>query len=67
MTLNSWADARETDPSVAELIHALSTGGRSPDTIWADPTPDEWRRIAQALPDGRYSWGSGFIVGVSGL
>lgn len=64
-----WADTRETHPAVAMAIHAIASSRRSPEAIWADPTPAEWDHVTMAVEeylihedytatdDGRYQWG----------
>ena len=67
--LTEWADCRETHKAVAVAIHAISDSSRSPETIWADPTPTEVDHVTMAVEeymihgdferqdDGRYMWG----------
>lgn len=64
-----WADSRETHMAVATAIHAIASGNRTAESIWADPTPAEWDHVTMAVQnyvesgvfpaedDGRYNWG----------
>lgn len=64
-----WAETRETHLAVATAIHAISSGSRTPETIWEAPTQAERDHITMAVaeyvahgdfpaePDGRYPWG----------
>jgi len=69
-----WAASRETNPAVAMAIHAISGPVRSPEDIWANPTPAEWDHVCMAVDnyvssglfaaedDGRYPWGGEAVV-----
>lgn len=62
-----WCASRETHPTVATAIHAISDSRRTPDMIWEAPEPSEWDHVTMAVeeylahgdfdaePDGRYS------------
>jgi hypothetical protein len=47
--IKRWAKQRATHPAVAMAIHAISSGMRSPDAIWAAPTPAEWDQVVEAV------------------
>ena len=69
-----WAASRETHMAVATAIHALSGPGRTPEDIWADPTPEEWDQVCVSVEnyvgagvfaaedDGRYAWGNEVVT-----
>lgn len=69
-----WADSRETHKAVAMAIHAIAGGSRTPEAIWANPTPAEWDHVTMAVEnyinagvfpaedDGRYNWGQEVIT-----
>ena len=72
--IESWSDTRETSVPVAYAIHAISDKSRSPEEIWADPTPTECGHVMIAVTeyvrrhdfpandDGRYFWGEDTIT-----
>jgi hypothetical protein len=47
----AWATSRETDMPVAVAIHAIASHDRTPETIWEDPTPDEWQHVQMAVQE----------------
>ena len=74
VSLQSWAESRETHIGVANAIFAISDSKRPAEAIWEDPTNAECQHIKMALEqyieagliepsdDGRYCWGVGFIT-----
>ena len=74
MTMNTdtttWADSRETHPTVAAAIFALANGDTTiAEAIWSDPTATQLALIIDFVaseirrgncdrePSGRYWWG----------
>jgi hypothetical protein len=75
VSLQLWAESRETHIGVANAIFAIADSNRAAESIWEDPTTTECQHIKMALEqyieagliepsdDGRYCWGVGFIRG----
>ena len=61
--LQQWAYYRKTDILVAKAIFEIASGEDEADTIWEDPTEEQWRAIWEivtknGLLDGNdFSWG----------
>jgi hypothetical protein len=74
VSLQPWAESRETHIGVANAIFAIADSNRTAEEIWEDPTVTECQHIKMALEqyiaagliepsaDGRYCWGVGFIT-----
>lgn len=64
-TLKQWASNHETSDEIAEAIHEISSGSRSVEAIWDDPTDTEYARVVEiAFENTKYNglfWGTSTV------